>query len=62
MAVWVDNNHKNDYGQSSPVHLMLHVQFMYKLCYGDILYILIEHIMYLILIINQNLILCDHGN
>ena len=29
---------------------------------SDILYILIEHIMYLIIIINQNLLLCDHEN
>ena len=29
---------------------------------SDILYILIKHIMYLIIIINQNLILCDHEN
>ena len=32
--------------------LMLTVQFMYKMCY----------IMYLIIIINQNLLLCDHEN
>ena len=45
--------------------LMLTVQFMYKVvlwCTIDILYILIEHKMYLILIINQNLILSDHEN
>ena len=44
--------------------LMLTVRFMYKLYYGIqvMLYILGEHIMYLILIINQNLILCDHEN
>ena len=45
--------------------LLLTVQFMYKLCYGVqvIVYIfLLNIISYLILIINQNLILCDHEN
>ena len=56
---------KNDDGQVSDVHPDVDspVHKLYVLwCTSDILYIHIEHIMYLIIIINQNLILCDHEN
>ena len=56
---------KNDDGQALAVHpdvgSPVHV-YNVLWCTSDILYILIEHIMYLIIIINQNLLLCDHEN
>ena len=66
-TIIMDNSHdpKNDDGQASDVHPDVDspVHILYVLwCTSDILYIPIEHIMYLILIINQNLILCDHDN
>ena len=54
---------KNDDGQASAVHpdvvSPVHV-YDVLWCTSDNLYIIIEHIMYLIIIINQNLLLCYH--
>ena len=64
----MDNSHNpnNDDGEALAVHpdvdSPVHV-YNVLCCTSDIfIYILIEHRMYLILIINQNLILCDHEN
>ena len=62
-TIIMDNSHdpKNVDGEALAVHpdvdSPVHV---YDMLWCDILYILIEHRMYLILIINHNLILCDH--
>ena len=66
-TIKIDNSHdpKNDDGQASDVHpdVDSQVQILYVLwCTSDILYIHNEHIMHLNIIINQNLILCDHEN
>ena len=63
----MDNSHdpKNNDGQASNVCSdVVNAVHVYAVlwCTSYILYIFIEHRMYLILIINQNLILCDHEN